>query len=49
MFKPGTLERMEVIAVEDELKLAEDEIKEIEGDVIKPSSKARQGAVNVKR
>ena len=36
-FKPGTIERMEVIAAEDELKMAEDEIKELEGDIIKPT------------
>lgn len=38
-FKPGTLERMEVIAVEDELKMAEDEIKELEGDIIDAEQK----------
>lgn len=40
MFKPGTLERMEVIAIEDELKLAEDEVKELEGDIQKPNPKS---------
>jgi hypothetical protein len=39
-FKPGTLERMEVIAVEDELKMAEDEIKELEGDLINDEQKS---------
>ena len=39
VFKPGTLERMEVIAVEDELKMAEDEIKELEGDIIDAEQK----------
>ena len=38
-FKPGTTERMEVIAIEDELKLAEDEVKELEGDLIRPEKK----------
>ena len=33
MFKPGTLQRMELIAVEDEIKLVEDEVKELEGDI----------------
>jgi hypothetical protein len=41
MFKPGTLERMEVIAIEDELKLGEDEIKELEGDIQKPTKKVQ--------
>jgi len=39
MFKPGTIERMEVIAVEDELKLAEDEVKELEDDLVHPPQK----------
>jgi hypothetical protein len=38
MFKPGTLERMEVIAVEDELRLVEDETKELEGDIQKSNA-----------
>ena len=39
MFKPGTTERMEVIAVEDELGMVEDEVKEIEGDLIHSEQK----------
>ena len=39
MFKPGTLERMEAIAIEDKLKLAEDEVKELEGDLINDKQK----------
>ena len=38
-FKPGTLERMGAIAIEDELKLAEDEVKELEGDLINDEQK----------
>lgn len=34
MFKPGTAERMETIAVEDELEMVEDEVKELEGDLV---------------
>jgi hypothetical protein len=40
MFKPGTAERMEVIAVEDELEMVEDEVKELEGDLINDEQKS---------
>jgi len=39
MFKPGTAERTETIAVEDELKTVEDEVKELEGDLINDEQK----------
>ena len=40
MFKPGTAERMEIIAVEDELEMVEDEVKELEGDLINDEQKS---------
>jgi len=39
MFKPGTVEHIETIAVEDELKMVEDEVKELEGDLINDEQK----------
>ena len=42
MFKPGTLTRVEAIAVEDELKMAADEIKELEGDIKSPAKKVQR-------
>ena len=33
MFKVGTLIRAEEIAIEDSIKLVEDEVKELEGDI----------------
>lgn len=39
MFKPGTAERMETIAIEDELEMAEDEVKELEDDLINDEQK----------
>ena len=39
MFKPGTAERIETIAIEDELKMVEDELKELEGDLINDGQK----------
>ena len=42
MFKSGTLARAEGIAVEDELKMGEDEVKELEGEVQNPTKKVQQ-------
>ena len=40
-FKPGTLTRVEEIAVEDAVELVEDETRELEDDIQKPNSKSR--------
>ena len=42
MFKSGTLARVEGIAAEDELKMVEDEVKELSGDIQTPTKKVQQ-------